>query len=559
MRITKVFAKNFRTLEDIEVSFKSNYCTLSGQNNAGKSAIVDIILHFMQRDDGFYYEDRSLSFAKDRTQWIQEKSFKIGLEIELSKSSDSGLLFLLSKFSTEPLNAEVLTLRVEKEFLSTGPGSTKCSVDGATFESESTAQILTNLCAGSNLVVHNSTKLTNRYIYAQGMMELLDVHVSEQHKEKITTAEAGLQRALERAAKHNTEALSELLGKLQDKYRVELSLPSRDFSRLPASVMLTNKSVKVPLSSWGSGTQNRTRILMSLLEASRIRGSDKDDRSTPVFVVEEPESFLHPSAQAEFGTILEEIAEELQLQIIATTHSPYMLNQRLPEANILLNRRIVRSVPRAAIIEETSGRNWMKPFADNLGIVPSEFDHWKSVITTSHPKVILIEGEIDKAYFEHIRKSYPDICGLPADIEFVAYGGKDALKNTQMMKFILGRFAFCFITYDLDAEAEVVTFLQRIGLEKDKNFCAVGRPGDTNKCIEGLLPDSVIKAVYARETDLVNKAMSADSSLRKSAKNALKTKFLDEFCTTKCDPKEMAGFKQLFTQIRRALNSSGGT
>lgn len=55
-------------------------------------------------------------------------------------------------------------------------------------------------------------------------------------------------------------------------------------------------------------------------------------------VIEEPESFLHPSAQAEFGNILRTMAKQHKIQIIVTTHSPHMLNIESPECNILLSK-----------------------------------------------------------------------------------------------------------------------------------------------------------------------------------------------------------------------------
>ncbi len=67
-----------------------------------------------------------------------------------------------------------------------------------------------------------------------------------------------------------------------------------------------------------------------------------ETKSTPVVVTEEPESFLHPSAQSEFGNVLNDLADELGIQIIATTHSPYMLGQNDPDANTILTRRFFR-------------------------------------------------------------------------------------------------------------------------------------------------------------------------------------------------------------------------
>jgi putative ATP-dependent endonuclease of OLD family len=164
------------------------------------------------------------------------------------------------------------------------------------------------------------------------------------------------------------EGLSAMLGRLTDKYDVELS-PPEGFStrRMPLGINLRDRNVKVPINDWGSGTQNRTYILMALLQAHRIKTTGTPDQKiTPLVVIEEPESFLHPSAQAEFGRILRHLAGELGLQIIVTTHSPYMLNQEEPAANLLLTRAVKRHKVFETVQVDTTGENWMAPFAEHL-------------------------------------------------------------------------------------------------------------------------------------------------------------------------------------------------
>ncbi len=46
MRITKLIAKNYRSLEDVEIEFNPFYNTLSGKNNSGKSNIIKAINSF---------------------------------------------------------------------------------------------------------------------------------------------------------------------------------------------------------------------------------------------------------------------------------------------------------------------------------------------------------------------------------------------------------------------------------------------------------------------------------------------------------------------------------
>jgi predicted ATPase len=167
---------------------------------------------------------------------------------------------------------------------------------------------------------------------------------------------------LRKLAKEHTQELSKVLGRLTEKYNVEVSPPeSYAVRRMPLGINLRDRNVEVPLDDWGSGTQNRTHILMAILQANRIKITETpDEKITPFVVIEEPESFLHPSAQAEFGRMLRHLSDELGIQIIATTHSPYMLNQEEPGANVLLRRTrntgfqirfisltpVVRSLPR---------------------------------------------------------------------------------------------------------------------------------------------------------------------------------------------------------------------
>lgn len=65
-------------------------------------------------------------------------------------------------------------------------------------------------------------------------------------------------------------------------------------------------------------------ILLALLRARQVsQSATTSSKVTPVLVIEEPES-LHPSAQAEFGRVVQDISSEFGVQVITTTHSPYM-------------------------------------------------------------------------------------------------------------------------------------------------------------------------------------------------------------------------------------------
>lgn len=337
---------------------------------------------------------------------------------------------------------------------------------------------------------------------------------------------------------------------------MELSvIGSAQSSSFPLQIKLNDKVAEVSLQEWGAGTQNRTRVFLSILDAQRTKdAASADNRSTPVFLVEEPESFLHPSAQAEFGQVLNSLADEFGIQIIATTHSPYMLNQSSPESNYLLERRLFRNTPRDTMLAQSEGENWMAPFAENLGVITSEFHDWKNAFFARSSKVLFVEGEIDKGYFELFRSKYPEIYKIHEDVEIVPYEGKDALKNTALLRFMINKFKRVFFTFDLDAEREVAPSLQRLGLVDGKDFAAVGTKKAGCECIEGLLPESVKKAVHAIKVDDVNAAMSTESSVRRSAKQRLKRAYLEYMKENVIEDSELGAFRVLIGRISSAFS-----
>ncbi len=291
---------------------------------------------------------------------------------------------------------------------------------------------------------------------------------------------------------------------------------------------------------------------LSVLQANRIKTTySLEDKITPFVVIEEPESFLHPSAQSEFGRILAALSAEFGVQIIATTHSPYMLNREDPGSNILLCRDSKRGKRNETRLVETSGPAWMAPFAEHLGINPSEFANWQPFFSARKSKILLVEGDLDRQYFEEFQQRKFPIEALSGEIEVVPYGGKDTLKNTLLVKFVLSKFDRVFITYDQDADEELKKSLPRLGLKLNDDYLSLGESEPGKDCIEGLLPQRVLAAVNGRETDLVMKLSSRE---RKDAKQQLKDRYLEEFRkNTDYTKDELKGFEKTIKVINKSF------
>ena len=533
MRIKEISAKNYRTLQDIVLKFSSYYCTISGRNNAGKSSVIRLFGHLMAPNRRpWSLEEFSIAHQEDFTQWsASEEQISIKWTITLSLSDDPALITFIETFAEQKFSSKEVDVVVSME-INSNETQTHVRVFNQKLSDRSSREIVNKLRSSSCLFLHNSADKDNSSFYYSGRRRTFyDLNLSEEERKTLRNSAKQVERKTRQLVKGHRDVLSDLLGKLNDKYDVEFTtIDGYSAREMPLRINLKDKKVAVPIDDWGSGTQNRTYILMSLLQAKRIKDHQgSDDRITPIVVIEEPESFLHPSAQSEFGRLLQELAQELGIQIIASTHSPFMLNRVLPSSNILLRRRLHRKQLQQTEVVDTSGENWMEPFSEHLGIVSPEFNHWQPMFSSADSRVLLVEGETDKQYFEYVRTILKEKSGLPEDIEIVPYGGKDTLKNTTLVGFVLKKFDKVFITFDLDGATEVKKSLDRLALKEKQDYFEIGKDMPGKKAIEGLLPERVISIVFGRETNLAMQSTSSNTSERKEAKRKLKNLLLEEF------------------------------
>lgn len=535
MRLKSIQTKNYRTLHDLTLSFSRNYCTISGRNNAGKSCVIRLLSALFRAGPRYPWQiaDYGFDYKEDKTQWIKDTdSIHISFDLEITRDEDPALISFIEKIASKKINKESVVLSVSYTISENDDVAASVTVDGDKVDDKAAKEIDKRIKDSNLLFLYNSTTRHEDFIFGRGRRRMFyEFVMSNDERKALEEAGKHIERRLRRLAKDHTEALSKILGRLVEKYDVEVS-PLEGFAarEMPLGINLKDKNVEVPLSDWGSGTQNRTHILMAVLQANRIKTTAApDDKITPVVVVEEPESFLHPSAQAEFGRMLRHLSDEFGIQILVTTHSPHMLNQEEGASNILLARETKHRKSYETFRVDTSGDNWMAPFADHLGISADEFSGLKPLFSADRSKVLLVEGPIDQEYFQFLQLHSLACDQLASCIEVVPYGGKDTLKNTLLIQFVLRKFDHVFLSYDLDAASDVRAALTRVGLKENIDYAGLGIAQPGKDCIEGLLPHNVLSSVNGRETDLVMKLGSKDNAERRRAKDELKRAYLNEF------------------------------
>lgn len=535
MKLLSLTAKNYRTLQDIDLSFSKNYCTISGRNNAGKSSVIRLLSALFRKSGSapWFFDEFKFDYREDKTQWVKQNiPIEIAYTLELSRTEDPALISFVEKIAATSASTETVSLNLKYNVTDIDDLLISVKFNNIDIDAKVAKEIDKRIKESNLLFLYNSTLRHEDYYYGRGRRrQFYEFLMSEEERKALDGAAKNIDRRFRKLAREHKAGMDSMLGRLSEKYDVEFSQPEGYSARhMPLGINLRDKHVKVPLNDWGSGTQNRTHILMAVLQANHIKTTASvDDKITPILVVEEPESFLHPSAQSEFGRILRMLSVEFGIQTIVTTHSPYMLNREEPAANILLCRDNRKGRNYQTVVEDTSSGGWMAPFAEHLGIVPEEFTSWRPVFSTYKSRVLLVEGTTDKEYFEYFQANDLVSENLDKNIEVVPYGGKDTLKNTLLVQFVLSKFDYVFVTYDLDADKDVHSTLMRLGLKENEDFASLGLSQPGKESIEGLLPERVLSAVNGRETALVMALGSANSVERRAAKDKLKKKYLEEF------------------------------
>ncbi|HXF83673.1 MAG TPA: AAA family ATPase [bacterium] len=539
MRLRELKIRNYRTLESLDIPLPTMYAAICGANDSGKTNVIRAIRTLVKDEwlSPFVFppDEEELSIKDEYPKWKatepDKREISFEATIELDPTRDVGFHQFVTKQLSLRATHDMLRLTIAVTYRPDKPEPTVVvTAMGMRYEDLNAQEVLKKLQSSRTIIFHNSTEIATRYMYPGRGVAGHIREITGQHQSLVESMKKTVTRGLAKISKSQQAGFASLLGRLQTRYRVGLSMPSFDFTYMPFSITLGDRKIEVPLDDWGSGTKNRTLVLLALFRAKQISMADASaSKITPVIIVEEPESFLHPSAQAEFGRVLQDLSEEFQVQVIVTTHSPYLLNLKDPSSNILLRRKTVYRQLRETERVDTSGENWMEPFAHALGLHADEFKPWKAMLLTGKDAILLVEGETDKEYFEMLRSSDHGSNQLRFQGEIVSYGGTGSLSNTVLLRFIMNRYPRFFVTFDLDAAHRIEKNLQALQLEKGTHYLPLGQDAPGKRNIEGLLPDSVIKTVYSRNADLVQVATSGTKEEQESAKSRLKKLLLEEF------------------------------
>lgn len=559
MFVKKLEVKNYRTLENIDIEFNGFYTAISGKNNAGKSNVLRAIKTIV--DSGFHFKIRGNSIMgisnfnrKDEiTSWKTDTKEDIVMSatFEISNKTDTEIFKYITDFIIKDdkeisFDSEKVDLKISFKKNTANEDQFEVSIGSNVLDDNyKKKELIKRLQSAECITFHNSTM--NVYSPFDDSIDRMSDFIIQSDADKIAKKKEELLNLIRKSLKSHQQKLTGWLGKLEEKYEVSLSVQGFNFEREPIDISLKEKGGDVILDNWGSGTRNRTLIFLKLFSAVKRAQNESDtDRIKPIVLIEEPESFLHPQAQAEFGRVLQDMATELEIQIIVTTHSPYFLSVKSPSNNILLERVKNKNNPCTSIVK-SDAEEWWKPFVYALGIKSEDFGPMKDVIFNGNDNILIVEGSGDKGYLEFLQSEIHGKNSLRKDVEIVPVNGIDALKNTVWVSFLKKKFKNVCIMIDLDRANEVLPGLESSGFKKDKNVFIVGT--SDSPYIEGLVPSNILSDVTSNNPDITRKLMNPKET--KSGRSELKRKLLETIVANNSTA-GLEQFYQLVSKINRA-------
>ena len=290
--------------------------------------------------------------------------------------------------------------------------------------------------------------------------------------------------SLEEAA----DALNEELKSAKlSEYEASFSLPNQSVEDLVSGFdFIISDPQRTPIHEKGMGVQSA-----ALLAAFRwITNQEKSEGREPLWLLEEPESYLHPDLAGNCNSILENLAQDAT--VIKTTHSMAFVPQN---PNNVTGTRL-NSKNRTEVESYKTFSEAVSSIRSSLGI---KFGDFYNLALFN----IFVEGPTDRELFGWVLDELPeDSYPLPCvrQSKYEDFGGVKHLSGflRATHQFIRKEYA-CVAVFDGDDAGEKerkdlqAYFGQKsIPFEANSHFVSVR----SRFAIEGLFPDDWIKTIY---------------------------------------------------------------
>lgn len=267
----------------------------------------------------------------------------------------------------------------------------------------------------------------------------------------------------------------------ESKIYASADLSNPDTALSPTFSIEMSSNIRTTVSNQGTGMVRAAVFGLLRFRQAWLKKRGEDERSL-IIGFEEPEIYLHPSAANQMRDIIYELSG-MSSQIIATTHSPYLIDlSRKPRQ--ILNRFHYESSHTS--INPFSVTEKYKQLSENdksyVKMVMKLDDHMSRIFFTK--KVIIVEGDTEEIIFKEALRRVPISTRnkILTNTELVKARGKAAIIG--LIKYLSALEVDFIVIHDRDKGVKGAEVFNPIILE------AAGSPDKVivvEKCIEDIL------------------------------------------------------------------------
>lgn len=388
MKINSIKVRNFRTVKDETIIDIDNYLTVVGPNNSGKTNILKAIQTF------FTGYDNNLGYLKER---------------DFSKSADkkgkTTITITFQKEDNKPFDQSLFTEYSEiYEYLESDISNPNELTVYLTFnESTPNYQLHYNVKKKKDKQAHYSQKLKS---IVSKILEHYSTHYIPSEKSvkdifrTLITPLISLQlgkKMLENREIFDavfTDTSNSISKSLKDcgldNFRFSIRPPENEYAQMIKGFeYILNDTIETNVFEKGMGIQTASLLACFLWVTDQEIKEGKD----VIWLLEEPESFLHPSLSETHKKLLHDLRKKCT--VINSTHSLQFVPQ---DPLKILGTDVSSSTTEVKKFKTYAEAT--KTLRDTLGI---EFSHFFNLGLTN----VFLEGQTDRGYFHKVLDFLP--------------------------------------------------------------------------------------------------------------------------------------------------------
>lgn len=347
--VTVENVKSFRGKHHFELRPGVNYFV--GDNNSGKSTVLEALLFMFEgpsaskwTPEKFYCSDASgptrveVDVADDVDELVQQEKFKVLKDfvfddegqrvLRLERSSETRSVVQGGKEKSVDVKAVCFWHPERQQFENVTGIDAKVK---AIFDFEA---VWADAQPGDHIDFANTKTLGRlldssfkRFVETERWRALAEAH----ERAFAFDEEDSFIAETKKLAAGIKQLVDEQYG--QADYRFDFGLPDAAVFMKQGRLHVDDGAGETPVDGKGTGMQRAIALGIIQLYARSAALLDESNATPLVLMLDEPETWLHPSAQLKLGEALSKIGEREQVFII--THSPYLIRKFDPQSHLL--------------------------------------------------------------------------------------------------------------------------------------------------------------------------------------------------------------------------------